>query len=130
MKNKLVKILLLVMCIILVTGCKKGSDWESEPELRFNVHPEAKYNMYWKYEKNAPKDVIKFTKTEFVHFEENNTEGYTGEAVYVVEGLKEGKTTVIFQTYEPDGKTTHPKQTYKYEFTVNKDKEVKVNQVK
>ena len=136
MKNKMVKILLLVLCIILVAGCnKKSSGGESEVELRFKTHPEVKYNMYWKYDKDAATDIIELTKNEFVTFEENsteanNTDGYTGEQVYTIEGLKQGKTTIIFQTYEPNGKTTHPEQKYKYQFTVDKNKNVKFKEVK
>ena len=141
MKNKLVKIVLIVLCIILVTGCKKDSDNELAGEVRLKSHPQIQYSWYWKYEEGSPNDVITFVESKFIPFGDvdedaeeyephPDKEGYTGEQVYVVNGLKEGKTTVIFITYEPDGKTTHPKQVVKYEYTVDKDLKVKVKKVK
>ncbi len=141
MKNKLVKIVLILLCIIFVTGCKKGSSDELVGEVKLKSHPEIQYSWYWKYEEGSAKDVITFVESKFIPYgvEDEDVEeyephpdkeGYTGEQVFVVSGLKEGKTTVVFSSYEPDNKKTHPKQVVKYEYIVDKDLNVKVKKVK
>ena len=132
MKSKIIKIVLILLCIVLVTGCKKkNSSDNQETEIRFKAHPEVQYTWYWGYKKGSDEEVIAFTKSEFEEFENGeDKEGYTGEQVYAVKGLKEGKTSIIFYTYQGDGNETHPKEKYTYEFTVDKNLKVKFKKVK
>ncbi len=130
--KKRIKVVVILLCLIIVTGCEKKSDKENnlEQELRFKSHPEEKYNWYWKYEKGADEEVVTFVDSSFEEFEKPDNEGYTGEQIYSVKGAKEGKTTIIYYTVELDKNNSHPSQTVKYEYVVDKDLNVSAKKVK
>ena len=76
--KRIIKVVLILLCVILVTGCEKKSDKENnlEQELRFKSHPEEKYNWYWKYEKGADEEVVTFVDSSFEEFEKPQVERF------------------------------------------------------
>lgn len=107
MKNKFKIIFLLLVCVILI-GCNKKDNIVNEFDyvLELDSNPSTGYTWNYTIEDDS---VISIEEGEYISSTtDENIVGAPGRQKFIVHGLKEGSTTVIFkyrQTWDEESTT-------------------------
>ena len=116
--KKLVYLGFIFALSLLFVGCNK-SNFKDSITIKLDIDPLSGY--YWEYE-FMDQGLLKIIEDNDIDCNADNTK-CTGNQIFTVEGLSEGKTYINFKYI--DQITSDVKYVAKYEFEINKDLKLK-----
>ncbi len=115
--KKNIKIILLIITIILITGCSSNNKEGESLLIELSSNPSTGYT--WTYD-ISNNDIISIEEDYDDSNCEENTVGCGGYNVYNIKALKKGETTITF-TYSFPNKVNSEEKKAVYVITIDKD---------
>lgn len=119
--KRIIKSLLIIMSIILLSGCTSNNKDGEELLIELSSNPSTGYN--WTYN-ISNKDIISIEEDYDDSICEEKIVGCGGYNIYKIKALKKGETTITF-TYSFPNKPKSKEQTAVYVITIDKDLKIK-----
>lgn len=115
--KKNIKIILLIITIILITGCSSNNKEGESLLIELSSNPSTGYT--WTYD-ISNNDIISIEEDYDDSNCEENAVGCGGYNVYNIKALKKGETTITF-TYSFPNKVNSEEKKAVYVITIDKD---------